>query len=241
MRRKAVSVRSICPTLILLALAGCDPCAPTFGCEAQATATLVGQVVDPSNGLPLENTTITIERIGGVSVSQISATTRSANDGSFQLSLPAAASGDLLVAAAIHTPGRPRYVVDSVAIQVTHKAGDATVVRPWVGFSPEFPVVIAVRDLQDVPIPGSVVVFRRSSGIKLLAGGVLVDSVSGTTGPDGFLRLLQGISTDTTGSVIGDFVVRLPSGITRTLLSQQITALPEFHQPFGFLVLRVPR
>lgn len=220
-------------------VSACDPCAPTFGCESTPSATLVGQLVDPGSGLPIANASVSARQTGGVALATGSATTTSGSDGSFELSLPANDVGDVVVDVSIQSIGHDVYVVADLPMSATGKAGDATVVPPWVGFTPEFPVVIALRDTLEAAIGNAVVVFRRTGGRRMLAGTTAIDSIRGTTQPDGFLRLLDGITTDTTGEVFGDFVIRLPSGAVRVAGGHSVTALPDFRRPVGFIVLRV--
>jgi hypothetical protein len=145
----------------------------------------------------------------------------------------------VLVNVLVETTGQASYVVSDVRLEATRKAGDATVERPWVGFQPEFPAIVGFRDANDVAISGATVVFRRTAGRRLFRSGVPIDSVSGTTEPDGYLRILERITTDTTGSVIGDVEIRLPSGAVHTFNALAITAVPDFRQQPAYIVFRL--
>lgn len=213
----------------------CDPCSTTAGCTQEPRVTLVGQLVDDSSGRPVGGAKLEMSYVSGVALTPAGVTTRSAADGSFELSASASAVGQSVVSITIAQPGRIPYVVPSFAIKSSRIGGSATVLAPWVGSRPSMPVAIIVEDRDGKPIPGAVTMeFRRTSGPRLYSGMTPVSVVSGAT-DGGYIFLFGSTFTDTVGNVVGSLFVRYAGGDTTVPATFSSTQL--FHLRHSIIVV----
>lgn len=228
--------------VLSLMVGSCDPCAATVGCTGSPTVAVVGQIVDEITGAPVKNVRIEMRQQSGVTLQPPTATTTSQADGAFQLELPATDVGEAIVTLTVATPGKPPYEVPDVRLRASTAAGTATVLHPWVSAHPSFPYVLVLfhDPANEDGVANASVEFRRTGGPLMLSGGTPVSTVQGTTDGAGWVYLLNGITADRVGAVVGDLIIQVPP-TGRTVILSQVTwpAVPRFRQPTTIVVVGV--
>ncbi len=105
--------------LLLLALAGCDPCAGVAACRSGAERAVTGTIVDATTTAP----------VSGVRVSIGARETFTDVDGRWTLALRGAA--DTVVALRVQRAGLPSYEVPQVPLRASRTVGEARDVGLW--------------------------------------------------------------------------------------------------------------
>jgi hypothetical protein len=232
-RARAAAVTALSTIGIVLIGGGCEPCAFT-ACSRAPAIVVVGQLVDESTGRPVSGATIGMREASAPSSSEV--TTQTALDGAFQVSLPSASVGSATLVVAVAAPGKRPYVVPDLPARATTSAGDATVLPPWSAARPVFPHVVIVN-VNGVGTEGILVEFQRTGGRQLLNGGP-VSAVQAHSVDQGYTFLLRGLTTDTSGAVIGDLTIHLPAP-AQPLIIQGVsfTSQPQFNAQFSHFIV----
>jgi hypothetical protein len=207
----------------------CDPCSTTVGCTQAPATTLVGQLLNDNAGTPVSGAIVEMRYVSGVALSPTVVTTRSRDNGSFDVSAAASALGESTVSITVAHEGEPPYVVPNFRIESTRIDGDATVLPPWVSSRPGIPIALVVLDPQGNQIRDTVrMEFQRSSGPRMFsaADGQPVDVVSGFT-PGEYVFLFNGVFTDAVGDVFGTLFIHY--GTVDLAIAEKFSATPVFH------------
>lgn len=220
----------------------CDPCGATFSCMQKHRAVVIGSVLDPASGVGVAGVAITAVYDSGVAMSPstLRATTRS--DGYFRLDGEAAEAGRAWVNITVSAPNAPPYVIARFPIQAAGITGDAAVIGPLVSARPEIPFVVQVVDrATGTPIRGAAVEFTRGAGPRLIVGDRPVRSIGGVTGDGGVTFFFLGSTSDTTGTMFGQFAVRrTPATLPFTFRGYSVSVVPGFKIPINTIRLDVP-
>jgi hypothetical protein len=192
----------------------CDPCGTTLGCAQSPRLAVVGQIVDENTGVPAGGVQVEMRQQSGTALVGPTAITTTRSDGVFELELAATDLTYTHVSFTITAPGKAPYSVPDVRTRGTLKTGEATVLPPWVSAHPTFPYVLVFFKsvITEEPVPNTDIEFRRTGGVGLLQGDAEVTSAQGATDGAGWVYLFSGLNADRTGNLVGDLIVRLPSG-----------------------------
>lgn len=197
-------------SLLLLAVAGCDPCAGVSQCSVDAQRVVAGNIVDAERQEAKAGVRVRIGPDTGAGAAQAVETVTNAA-GRWELALPGAT--DTTVTIRVAAPGESSYRVPNVRLRATRVAGEATQVGLWYD-RPIVSYVVGVRRGTNV-ISGVNVEFTADSAY----GGYVY---TGTT-QDGYVRL-SGPAT-TAGTIRGR--VRLQGGGLGTLNFPDATIVGE--------------
>jgi hypothetical protein len=235
------SLSGVVVVLTVAALAACNPCGATLGCDVAATAGVVGQIVDEAGGRPVAGVRVTAQADSGVAMAGQSRAATTGADGGFELELPATGEGIAHLTLQVSRDGKQPYTVPLI-VHATTNAGDASVQLPWIDSRPRFYFVVVIfRENFDNVVGNAIVEFDRASGPLLYSADGVTNHVAGTTGENGWVFLMEDVWTDRVGTVVGTITIRLPApGGTVVVPNASFTASQHYNPAAGFVTIPVP-
>lgn len=160
---------AVVASVLLPTLAACDPCTGVLGCTGSARLGVSGQIVDrQALGAPVAGVQVQVIRTDGVETDSPSATATTDGQGTWEVSMPAHASGpvtvDIVVTPAL--PGMP-YRVRGLQLTASDMRGQGNVVGRWAA-QPFISYIGTLRDrVTGAPIEGATVTYARAGGIEV--------------------------------------------------------------------------
>lgn len=232
---RSASPRALSAAL-LLAAAGCEPCAGVVNCVDQPLLQIGGRVLDTGTGIPAVGVGIRIvTRAEGFADS---VTTTTGSDGTFLGAIRVPAAGLYGYELVVSPAGLPGYVAQGRSCAVQNVRGSGCDTGP-LGTKPYFPYSLGItfRGPDSVPALGFSVTFRQTAGSPLF-GDSIFNGVFRKV-PDEYGRApLLGLYVFATrlDSLVGDLTVRFADRPDTSVL-RSLRLRPTIHFREGPLVL----
>ncbi len=205
-------------SVLLLALAACDPCGGTASCRSgEARLSIDGQIVRVLDGRGIDGIHIDVIRVGGATTKVDSMSTVTRSGGFWHVETPTTSPGDVTVDVRVASPSLAHPYSVRLQVPPVTRAGEAYIVDRWVTdlYYPYY-VELFRRDLPSQVWRNVDATFTQTSGPPLRGvaeGGVLRTSTDFYGRAQVFLY--NAFASDT-GEVVGTLTVNLPAGPSKT-------------------------